>query len=86
MDKETGVFIEKMFCNLNNKINIVIYLVQQVKNLQLSNIKGSNVSQNSNESKRVVNHYCKIRNNEVALMSKGKTIIPDFTTKIDRMN
>ncbi|MCB2299868.1 hypothetical protein [Clostridium tagluense] len=84
MDKETREFIEKMFCNLNIKIDKLYYEVKEIKELQLNHIKESNFSQGLADC--MVNTCCDNSKKEEVLVFRKKTTIPNFKTKIDKMN
>ena len=74
MDKEMKEFIENEFCNVNKKIDIILAEIKEIKELQSKVIKGPS---DLHENKRAVN---------LRSSNRKKTIIPNFKTKVDRMN
>jgi len=84
MDKEMREFIKKIFCNLNSKIDKLYCEVKEIKELQFNHKKKSNFSHAFDES---MTNFCGAnRKKEEVLVSRKKTTIPDFKTKVDRMN
>jgi hypothetical protein len=86
LDKETREFIEKMFGDLNNKLDILCNEVKEIKDLQLNHRKDSNCSETCDESNSQVKACGENKKKEETVITRKKTTYPHFKTKLEKMN
>jgi hypothetical protein len=70
MDKETRAFIEKMFCNLNKKLDILYSEIKEIKELQLNYTRVSNLAHVLDENKSKANPCGENRKKEEVSMPR----------------